>query len=67
MSNNIHPEQVRYERYCIQCEAPATKRCKLCGLPLCVVCAKAGNNVCSSCAEESGENGNYEYGLGIAG
>lgn len=65
MSNNTHPERVRYEQYCIQCDAPAVKRCKLCGLPLCVVCAKAGNNICSSCAEESGETNNYEHRRGI--
>ncbi len=67
MSNNIHPEQIRYERYCIDCDAPAEKRCKKCGLPLCKYHANTGNNICSSCAEETGESSDYEYGLGIGG
>ena len=61
MDNNIHPDQIRYEKYCINCDAPANKHCKVCGLPLCEYCAKTGNNVCTSCREDLGENDEYGY------
>jgi hypothetical protein len=59
MSEYIDTPRIRYEHYCIKCDAPATKNCRSCGLPLCDLHAKTGNNLCDSCQEDIWDENNY--------
>ena len=50
----------RNQEWCVDCDCPATKRCRGCGKPLCAFCAKS-DGMCKSCSRDAVEYVDEDY------